>query len=80
MLDNVFCIVIAHELAHRVLRLENPKMKKLRGLGKAYWACEEKVHARITEWGFNVEDNERWYSENKSALDELYWIMKLGLA
>ncbi len=79
MPDNAFCIVIAHEVAHRVLRLENPKMKLVRSLGKAYWAREEKVHSRLVDWGFNVEDNERWCTENENLLQELYWMVKLGL-
>lgn len=79
MPDNAFCIVIAHELAHRVMRLENPNMKPVQSLGKAYWAREEKVDAWLADWGFNVQDNERWCSENKNLLQELYWMVKLGL-
>jgi hypothetical protein len=79
MPDNIFCTVIAHELVHRVLRFENPEEKPTRGLGKTYWAREEKVHARVADWGFNVDDNETWYSENKNLLQELHWMAKFGL-
>ncbi len=79
MPDDVFCIVIAHELVHRVLIFENHDDKPRRGFGKAYWAREKKVHARVDDWGFNAEDCEIWCSENKSLLQELHWMVKFGL-
>lgn len=59
MPDDVFCIVIAHELAHRVMRLEDPKLKPPRGLGKVYRAHEDKVNKRIGNWGLDPEATER---------------------
>jgi hypothetical protein len=79
MPDDVFCIVIAHELAHRVMRLENPKLKPPRGLGKTYRASEDKVNERLRAWGFDFKMNEKWCTENRSLLDETYWMAKLGL-
>ena len=80
MPDEMFCVVIAHELAHRVMRMENPGEMPPEALTAAYWSLEEEVHARISEWGFDVEAMHQWGDENEPRLHERYWAVKLGLA
>lgn len=48
MPDDVSCTLIAHELAHGVIGLENPK-KPSRGLGKKYAHLEKRIDQRVEE-------------------------------
>jgi len=78
MPDEVFCVIIAHELAHLLLRLKNPKKQTPQGFGKSYGDLEKYVDGRIAEWGFDVEGCEKWCAENQMLLIDVYFMANLA--
>jgi hypothetical protein len=76
MPDDVSCTLIAHELAHGVIGLENPK-KPPRGLGKKYADLEKRIDQRVEEWGFDVEAFDRWRATHQMEILEADLLARL---